>query len=163
MMGLFSKLLSTEVVAWWGAVIATLVLIWDVYKWKTSGPRIKFSASPDMEIIGDPQKQKEGKTYITVKAINIGGRPTTITKVGIIHYKSQFNRLIKKSDKKAIIIDTGLPYQLPYVLQPGAVWDGFIPQENVEGMSTYGQLYCVLFYSNKKRPKTARIKILKTK
>ncbi len=153
-------LTTTEIVAWWGAVIATLVLLWDVYKWKTSGPQIKFSASSNMQIIGDPLK--EGKKYITVKAVNVGDRSTTITNLGIIHYKNHFYRLLNKSDQQGIIKNPGLPHQLPYVLQPGAVWDGSILQDDeIQEIAECGLIYCVLYYSNKTRPKSARIKVTK--
>ena len=37
---------------WWGAFIATLVLVWDMYKWKHSGPIINVSASPGIKTVG---------------------------------------------------------------------------------------------------------------
>jgi hypothetical protein len=43
----------TDVIAGYAAFVATGVLLWDVYKWKRSGPGISFTASPDMKIYGD--------------------------------------------------------------------------------------------------------------
>ena len=49
----------TEIAAWWGAIIATLVLLWDMYKWERSGPIINVSASPNMQPFGKiPNNQK---------------------------------------------------------------------------------------------------------
>ena len=67
---------GTDIVAWWGAIVATSVLIWDIYKWRTSGPRIKFIVQPNSLVVGDPARK--GKRFISVKATNVGDRPTTI-------------------------------------------------------------------------------------
>jgi len=42
----------TDLANWWGAFIATLVLVWDMYKWKRSGPIINVSASPGIKTVG---------------------------------------------------------------------------------------------------------------
>ena len=42
----------TDWAAWWGAIIATLVLVWDMYKWKRSGPIINVSASLGIKTVG---------------------------------------------------------------------------------------------------------------
>lgn len=34
---------ATDIAAWIGAVTGTLVLIWDVYKWMQTGPKVKVS------------------------------------------------------------------------------------------------------------------------
>jgi len=41
----------TELAAWWGAIIATLMLLWDMYKWVRSGPIINVSVSPNYATI----------------------------------------------------------------------------------------------------------------
>ena len=43
---------ASEIAAWWGATIATLVLLWDIFKWKRAGPVVTISASPNMTIVG---------------------------------------------------------------------------------------------------------------
>lgn len=63
---------ATEIVAWWGAIVATIVLIWDIIKWRSAGLRIKFRVYPNLIVIGKPEL--EGKTYINAKASNIGGK-----------------------------------------------------------------------------------------
>ncbi len=67
----------TGLIAGYAAVVATVVFLWDIYKWKRTGPRISFTASPNMKIYGDPER--EGETYINVRATNIGDKPATIT------------------------------------------------------------------------------------
>ena len=70
-----------DILAVWGAFVATLVLLWDVYKWRTSGPQISFTARPNMNIYNDPRFPND-KTFIAAEAINKGDKPTTITNLG---------------------------------------------------------------------------------
>lgn len=56
----------TEIAAWWGAFIATLLLFWDIYKWKRSGPIINVSASPNMKLFSKIPDRLKDKTLIFV-------------------------------------------------------------------------------------------------
>jgi HJR/Mrr/RecB family endonuclease len=71
---------KTEIVAWWGAVLATIVFLWDIYKWRTAGRKLRVSVQSGMKSINMPQF--EGKTLIHVNVSNYGDRPTTITNLG---------------------------------------------------------------------------------
>ena len=148
----------TDVAAWWGAVVATAIFIWDVIKWIKSGPRIVFTASANMLIIGDPIR--EGKTYVSVKATNIGTQATTLSNLGMLFYKSKWNRLNSKQDKAMIITNPGIPHPIPHILEPGRVWDGLILQnEEVENMAKDGILEAALYCSHARKPLRARIKL----
>ena len=37
---------TSDWAAWYGAVVSSLVLFWDIYRHFTSGPRLKIVASP---------------------------------------------------------------------------------------------------------------------
>lgn len=148
----------TEIAAWWGAIIATSLLVWDIYKWKTSGPRVGVEVFPNRIIVGDPIR--EGKTYIGVKVINTGSRPTTISNLCMQHYSTYWSLFRKKPDESMVVANPGIPHPIPYVLQPGTIWDGLIHQDDsVVEMATQGYLICELFISNKKKPITRRIVI----
>lgn len=67
----------TEIAAWWGAGIATLILFWDIYKWIISGPKFSFRVSSNMKFFGD--LKRDDQTYVTIRATNKGDRPTTIS------------------------------------------------------------------------------------
>lgn len=86
----------TDFAAWWGAVIATLVLAWDIYKWKKSGPLIEVSASPNMQILGGMPDSLSGKTYVAVEVRNTGKGKTTVTHLVGYYYSSFINRLKRK-------------------------------------------------------------------
>ena len=70
---------TTDIVAWWGAIIATVVFAWDIYKWKTSGAKIRLLVSSGMSLYGGGVKDEN--TYITFRVTNVEDRPTTITTI----------------------------------------------------------------------------------
>jgi len=152
----------TDVLAVWGAFIATLVLLWDIYKWKTSGPRIIFKALSNMCIRNVPALP-ERKTYISLEAVNNGDRPATIRNVGICYYSNCFKKMLRKAKWQALV-----PFQviqaLPYVLEPGKTWQGVIDQDQLE-QEVYdrGILIVKLYLSHSKRPKKVRVRPRKPK
>jgi len=141
------ELKGIEIVAWWGAIIATVVLVWDIYKWKTSGPKIRFVVCPGMIVVGDPTR--EGQSFISAEATNIGDRPTTITNLVFQHYKSYFAMLRHKPQTSMIVTEPSASQPLPYVLQPGSVWRGLCPQtDEIVNLAKAGYLVCGLCHSH---------------
>lgn len=153
----------TEIAAWWGAIIATLVFVWDVYKWNRSGPLINVSASPNMETFGDISDSLDDEIYIVVEVTNTGDRKTTITHLVIYYYKSMLRRFLKKTDKNFIVPNPALSHHMPYVLEPGERWLGGIKQsQRHEEMSRNGYLYFGVYHSSGKKPALQRVVINKT-
>jgi hypothetical protein len=155
-----SNITVTDLLAVWGAFVATLVLLWDIYKWKTSGPQISFRASPNMNIHGDPRFPND-KVFIVSEAVNNGDRPTTITNLGYRYYNNWFNRLLRKPSSKAVIGNTVLK-PIPFVLEPGTVWRGVADQEQLKqkaGITEKGILIFELDLSHSKRRKEARVRM----
>lgn len=149
----------TSFVAWWGAIVATLVLLWDIYKWTKSGPNVIISARPDMKTsVGAPQNLS-GKKYIVVEAINKGNKKTTIILLVCYHYSSITTRILKKPSAIIVVPDTGLAQRLPYVLEPGERWQGIIDQsKDLEKMAGQGYLYCGIIHALKRRPVLQRVR-----
>ena len=147
----------TEIAAWWGAFIATLLLFWDIYKWKRSGPIINVSASPNMELVSTNPDRLKDKILIFVQVVNLGNMKTTLTHLVIFHYSSFFKKLIKKKNMQGIVV-SALYTPLPYVLEPGELWQGGILQDKkLEEMSRNGYLYCGIIYAGKKKPILQRL------
>jgi len=120
----------TDLLAVWGAFVATLVLLWDIFKWKKTGPQIIFTALPNMCMYGDPNISKD-KTFISTKAANKGDHPTTITNLGIRYYSNYICRLFRKPNWQGVIANP-LPGRLPHKLEPGEVWCGLIDQDELK-------------------------------
>lgn len=147
----------TKIAAWWGAVIATLLLGWDIYKWKRSGPIINVSVSSNMKPVGNSLSRIQDKTFIYVEVVNKGDRKTTITHLVVFHYSSFFKKLINKKNMQGIVV-SALNKPLPYVLEPGELWQGGILQnKELEEMIKNGYLYCGIFHSSGNKPILRRV------
>jgi len=153
----------TDLAAWWGAIIATLVLLWDMYKWKRSGPIINVSALPNMQTVGKIPNHLEGKKYIAVEVTNTGDKKTTITHLVVFHYKSLFRKIRGKKDKSFFVATPALfPPSLPHMIEPGERWLGGVEQTSeLEEMSKNGYLYCGVYHSSGKKPILQRVVIHK--
>lgn len=76
---------ASDVAAWWGAIIATLVLVWDVFKWRKSRFSIKVSASPNMSSLNPLKEKLEDDKNIFVEVVNRGDKVITLTHLVIKH------------------------------------------------------------------------------
>ena len=136
-------MISTDIAAWWGAIIATSVLLWDFIKWTKSGPRIKATAKmpthyPDAEIISTEETENGTvttyKEYCHVEVINSGNLPTTIISLCTTHIKTKKHKFIAGNDRYS-------PHHgktLPYVLGPGEMWSCRVETDIVNNMKQNG-------------------------
>ncbi len=145
----------TDMLAVWGAFIATLVLLWDIYKHKVSGAQVFISVQHDMNVLLpdlDPNS-----TFIAVVAKNNGDRPTTITNFGLKGYKVIILGLFKRMIFQEII-GNPVPQPLPHLLAPGTVWNGFADQDHIIAKHPDVNLVVMEIYlSHRKKPMTARV------
>ena len=149
---------ATELAAWWGAIIATLLLAWDVYKWKRTGPIIKVSASPNMQTFGGIPNGLEDKMFVVVEVTNIGDRKTTLTHLVAFHYASFFQKLRRKKNKSFFVANPALSKSFPYILPSGERWLGGIEQNaKLEELSRNGYLYCGVYHASGRKPIVERV------
>lgn len=133
-------------IALYGAVVSTFVLGWDAYKWLASGARLKLYASTNMKIIGG--FDEDDKTYISLRAYNIGDRPTTITNMGGMYYESWWAAYIfRRKPKDAFIVTSPSQAQpLPYRFEVGSQWMGLLDQSpDLIEMTRTGYLFLTLY------------------
>jgi hypothetical protein len=136
-------------IAGYAAVISTFVLGWDAYKWLDSGPKVRLTASTDMKMVGGVQI--DPKTYVSVTAVNLGDRATTITNLGFVYYKSWFKARFRRAKvDKAFIITTPSQVQvIPYRFEAGAQWIGLCDQDDgILQLIREGYLFVVLYHSH---------------
>lgn len=150
----------TTLAAWWGAIIATVVLLWDFYKWKRSGVDLQLSVRPNMITagIGEPKDKK----FISVTVTNRGDRPTTITNMLGHYYPSRFRRLRGKPEHSFVVANPAFgPAELPCVLKPGERWlAGTEQSEELENWSQEGFLYLGISNTASRREMLKRVLIL---
>jgi hypothetical protein len=142
---------ASDVAAWWGAVVATLLFLWELYKWFVSGPKVRLQILPDMIIQSHPApvKDQAGKKLIAVRAVNVGDAPTTLSNMGISYYGNWVEVLTRKPRKSFVVFLSGTPHQLPFLLQPGDVWDGVAEQNaEMEGLAKKGRLIVEIYQAD---------------
>lgn len=149
---------ATDIAAWIGAVTGTLVLIWDVYKWLQTGPKIKVFVAPNMVAHGSAVAILGNKANIMVEVTNTGDGKTTITHLVGFFYKSRLRKwLQRKPDRMMFVPDPGSG-QLPHVIHPGERWIGVMDQnDDLIKMSNEGALYVGVLHSTQKPPVLARV------
>lgn len=147
-----SKVSLTDVVAWWGAIVATLVLLWDVYKWTRRGPDVRVEATPNMKVFPRLPHTTD-TTFIFVAATNHGAQPTTITHLAGVHYPSFWHKLARRGAEHFVVMNNALGSPFPHVLGPGERWTGAVDQDDaVKKYGTSGKFYCGVFHSGSKKP-----------
>jgi len=154
---------ATDIAAWIGAVTGTLVLIWDVYKWLQTGPKVKVSVAPNMVAYGSAVAVLGNKANIMVEVTNTGDGKTTITHLVGFFYRSRLRKwLRRKPDRTMVVPDPGSG-QLPHVIHPGERWIGAMDQSaDLIKVSNEGALYVGVLHSTQKSPVLARVIIRET-
>lgn len=162
LMDLQFDLKVTDIAAWWGAVVASLVFIWDIYKWKKSGPRIAVHLAPNMLAIGEASR--EGKKLVLVSITNVGDRPTTLKNIGMEFYTKWQKRFLHKFERCLFYPNLNYAHTLPRLLNPGEEWTGVIPQERLDlkidlkEMADIGYVYICVAPSHQKKIIRKRLK-----
>ena len=76
------SMFDTNFVAWWGAVIATLVLARDAAKWLKAVPRVRYRIQLNISYLDgrvlktektEHGESKEYASYCHIKLVNVGG------------------------------------------------------------------------------------------
>jgi len=139
---------ASDIAAWYAAIIATAILIWDVIKFKKSGPQLRGEAHAGWESYGIAETEDDDLTI--VKVTNTGDRPTTLTSWGLYWYPAGASLNDSKS-RKAFVIQGGLAGlgKIPTKLEPGDEWTGLIKEnDEYENMFIEGTLLIGLGFSH---------------
>lgn len=148
---------ATEIAAWWGAVVATLVLVWDAYKWNARGARLRVVAHPNMTVRNVPYISEEDR-FVAVTVYNTGDQPATISTIAGRHYKSRLHKFFRRENLNFLVVNPGFGPGLPAVVEPGGEWNGGISQEQLmESPGAGGLLLCGVCVSTSKQPVLVRV------
>jgi hypothetical protein len=147
----------SEIAAWWGAALATIVFLWDMYKWRSSGARLRINVSGDMQFIGGSELRPD-KDYVVVEVVNAGNKASTITHMVGFHYATWFAWLRRKPTNSFISPNPGVDRPLPHRIEPGARWMGSFEQTpDLESWARNGILCCGVIHSLHRRPVVRRV------
>jgi hypothetical protein len=145
---------TTKLVAWWGAILSTVVFFWDIYKYRKAGPRLRFHVRGGVILI--PSNDK--RTFVSSEVANYGDRPTTITNLCVAYFKRPLSlaRLRNHATTNMVVKNSTLPFKL----EPGNVWRGLAEQTpELERMGREGLLYFELYHSHHTKPLRRRVRL----
>ena len=122
---------NTNYIAWWGAILSSIVFIWNIIKWKLSGPKLDVCISPNtyqwkgqIELMPGEENKPAGKPqtmkpFVVVEVRNIGRSATTLLDIRFSQSDSvkDFNKCMSSENEHE-------PFSspLPAVLESGHVW-----------------------------------------
>lgn len=137
--------------AWYAAGVATLIGVWDIYKWASDGPKLRASAHPDMLVSGE---EASGKKYIRVTVANTGSKPTTLNSLGLFVFANRWKRLRMRPEKAFVVARISFSARaLPFQLQTGTQWDGCLDQDDeLVAMAKEHELYVAFYFSHSEKP-----------
>lgn len=147
---------ATEVAAWIGAGTGTAAILWDIYKWWTSGPNVTITVAPNMTMMtgGKVSKQK----YMMVAAVNTGTAKTTLTTLAWRAYPSRLWALLRRRASQMITINIQ-PTPLPHPLDVGETWTTTVPEDDRIGPTTKAAVIeCLLYHAWSPKPAKARVR-----
>jgi len=151
---------ASDYAAWWGAVIATLALAWNIVVALRAGARVKVRATPNMMIM--PRQPVTGdRRFIFVTAVNRGSAPTTITHFLGFHAASVLHLIRRNREHFAVNTGGGLGLHLPYVLQPGQEWQGMADQQELAESFRGGFLFVGVQHNQRNRAVYVRVRLPK--
>lgn len=132
---------SSDFAAWWGAIVASLVFGWEIWKHVRSGPRLRITVSPNMVTAGNGVISKVQMIFVTV--VNCGDQATELTHFLGVHYRTKIDMWTGKKGRTFIIPRNGAGPEVPFRLEPGSRWTGGIEQGSmVEDFGAKGVLCC---------------------
>ncbi len=146
-----------------GALTGCLALVWDIIKWASSGAKLKLKVLPNIIIFGGLGDASQNKSNVSVEVVNRGDKKTTITHLCMTHYKSPIKAFFRRPpDLNFTVPDPGYS-KLPYLLDVGDRWIGFISQSgDIEKLASDGYLYVGIYHSASNRFIRQRLLIKRT-
>jgi hypothetical protein len=147
-----------DIAAWWGAVVATLALGWNVFTALRSGARVRVRAYPNMKLF--PAAPPTGDDlFITVTAVNRGNAATTITHF-MGHYQPRAPFYKRRPAKQLFVVNVrnGVGQDVPHVLKPGEQWHGLARQEGQFDL-TKGDLFIGIQHNQREKPILRKVRL----
>ncbi|SRR6266581_9065706 len=148
--------LSTENVAWYGAIVATAVFAFDIWKWARRRARLRVRITKNVfyddggfsKVEQTPHGEvKTGIPYYHIEIANIGELPTTILGVSATTREGITDKLRKdRFTFKGVMGVMGgegtfkshYGKNLPHVLSAGEVWSCRVPDDRIMGLCQAG-------------------------
>ena len=148
---------ASTIAAWWGAIAGTLAIAWEIFRWFHSGPRLKLSASTNMQTV-TPGLGIDETLRVLLNVRNVGDSATTITHFVGVAYANRFSRWRGKREK-LFVVTTGPEAPVPFRLEPGATWSGMVIQSQVAAAcsSKESEVFLGVQHATAEKPSLVRV------
>ena len=144
-----------DFVKWWGAILATVALCWNIWNSLDFYPKIKVrfkpnTSYPDSRIISIEKTQQgvssELVLYCHIEITNIGKLPATVTNIELTHSTNKFGSLVSSSE---CFINHSKD-QVPMLISPGALWSCRLEMDKICRMEKQGtpEIHISVSYKN---------------
>lgn len=149
---------ATEWAAWFGAVTGSGALLWDIYKWKTAGPKLRVRASAGWRLISEPP---DSTTYINVEVSNVGSAATTLKELAFRPVPTWWQRVTRTaSPRQYTVLNPLFARSLPLKLEAGERWSGFAVQDGkLDELLRCRRLHCLVYHSYSEEPVVSKVKM----
>jgi hypothetical protein len=151
----------TFCIACYAAFVSTLVLAWDITKWKRLRPRLNVEVRPNTKVAytsnvaGHSTRFAEICTCISVT--NVGAHTTTIKDIMITQCpisEAEANDVVHLSFNT-------LGDKLPFALEAGKQWQGYLNEQNGNPLRPpKPNTYVHVYHSMSDEPTSARLNTL---
>ena len=156
---------TTDIAAWYAAVVATVVLVWDIFKWQRGFARLRISCKcnvsyPDGRVL-ETQSLESGSElrrlaeYCHIEVLNVGSQPTTLISIEGTHKPTKSG---VQASTSGFIVHAG-SQPLPALIGPGQMWSCRLEMKHLEIIAKQGQPFILLRTSLRDRPFRGRIKM----
>ena len=154
-----SEMNANAYAAWWGACIATIVLIWDLVKWSKAGARVRVRTQcdvhyPDSKILETKQtahvQVQTLAHYCHLEVTNTGARATTLIWIEATHSQKKMESRMAFGIPKFEVLNDGKA--IPVVLNPGEVWSARIDMESISRLAERGRPVILIRTSYRNKP-----------
>jgi hypothetical protein len=167
-----TDMFSAWEVAWYAAIVATLTLLFNVWKYSRERARLRVQIVPTVYHDGGisrTEKTEHGEisyqiAYYHIEIVNVGERPTTIMGVSATTEVSGIIERLRPPwpRKRAMVGLVGsvfVPHDvklLPHVLDPGGVWSCRVPVDLINQLRRNGIPNVKITATYRRRPKLVR-------
>jgi hypothetical protein len=147
----------TTAIAIYGAFIASIGGLWNIYQWWSRGPKLVGHTGYNMQIIGDPRRS-EDDSYVTITIANRGSAATEITNLCLLGYDTQISFWRGRPSYQAVVMHARPGYSLPDTLQVGGEWRSMALQDEKFKELSRAKILCFgVFHSFSSKPYRVKI------
>lgn len=145
-----------DFVKWWGAILATIALGWNVWNSLSNAPKLKVklrpnTTYPDARVISTEEteygEEKELASYCHIEITNVGKLPATVTNIEATHSTNGNGQLYSSSQRFL----SHSKENIPLFIAPGQLWSCRLEMEDIYNMAKRGipEIHITVSYKDK--------------